>query len=90
MGDVVDNNTGRKQREKLAALEAQAKSQSPQHPTGDVQVLESVPGLVLITSSETLVDGPIEEIEQSLDNFGFPEMDFGRDSLDVSLLQDSS
>ena len=90
MGEVADDNTGQKQRAKLAALEAQAKSQGPQHPAGGVQVLESFPGLASIASSELLVDGPIEETVRGLDNFGFPEMDFGRDSLDVSLFQGSS
>ncbi len=74
-------------------MEAQAKSQSPPQPVGQdggVQVLKVFPELASTTSSESPLDGPIEEIVRSSDDFGFPEMDFGQDSLDMSLFEDLS
>lgn len=74
-------------------MEAQAKNQSSPQPVGQdggVQVLEVFPKLASTTSSESPLDDQIEEIVRSSDDFGLPEMDFGQDSLDMSLFVDLS
>ncbi|KAF1956884.1 hypothetical protein CC80DRAFT_491754 [Byssothecium circinans] len=78
-----------RQREKMAALSAQAKRQSPPQPLGQgggLQLPEVLPELVSTSSSsEPSPEDSIEEIVRSSEDYGFSEMDFGQDALDMSL-----
>ncbi|VUC26669.1 unnamed protein product [Clonostachys rosea] len=86
----ADNAIGRRQKEKIAALEAQAKVKELLEPLiGDQEVprFEEHAELVSRARSKSEPNVGIEEVARSCDGFDLPEIDFRTDSVDLSLRQ---
>ena len=94
MGSFQDTDIlfeGQRRREKIAALEAQAKGLTPpeslDQPQDEAVDIDFCNGSRNSLNSLLEESGAVEEIERDLEDIGFPMLDFDQDPVDFNVFQ---